>query len=144
VKSPLFWRMLSHDWKSFNGDSSGNYDTLGVYGRAPKAPGRRVLVSASLTTLLSACVGGFAVASALTKSRRDLRMVVLGALLSLSAVFDIYLCFVGDADERYRHIISGYLRLDLAALLAVSWASDLVIRRLRTLRVTKRLETATA
>jgi hypothetical protein len=142
-KSPLFWRMLSHDWKIFNGDGSWNYDTFGVYARSPKVPGRRVLVAPSLNTLLLACAGGFVAAIVLMKSRRDLRMALLCGVLSLSAVFDVYLSFVGDAMERYRHIICGYLRLDLAALLAVSWAANLLVCRLSTVGLTKRRGTAT-
>jgi hypothetical protein len=143
MKSPLFWKMLAHDWKIFNGDGSWNYDTFGVYARTPKSPGRRVLVAPSLNTLLFCCAGGFIAAIALMKSRRDLRMTLLGGLLSGSAVFDIYLCFVGDADERYRHIICGYLRLDLAALLAVSWAANLLVCRLSTIGSIKPGKTAT-
>jgi hypothetical protein len=142
-KSPLFWRMLSHDWKIFNGDGSWNYDSFGVYARSPKVPGRRVLVAPSLNTLLLACAGGFVAAIVLMKSRRDLRMALLCGALSLSAVFDVYLSFVGDAMERYRHIICGYLRLDLAALLAVSWAANLFICRFNTVGLTKRRGTAT-
>jgi hypothetical protein len=142
-KSPLFWRMLSHDWKTFNGDGSWNYDTFGVYARSPKSPGRRVLIAPTLNTLLLSCAGGFLTAIALMKSRRDMRMALLGGLLSLSAVFDVYLSFVGDADERYRHIICGYLRLDLAALLAVSWAANLLVCRLSTAGSTKLKGTAT-
>jgi hypothetical protein len=140
VKSPLYWRMLAHDWKLFNGDGSGNYDTFGVYARAPKSPGRRALVAPSLNAMLYACIGGFGIALALARSRRDWRMALLGGLFSFGAVFDIYLCFVGDADERYRHIISGYLRLDLAALLAVSWAMDRLVRKLSIVRSGWQLE----
>jgi hypothetical protein len=141
IKSPLYWGMLAHDWKLFNGDGSGNYDTFGVYARAPKAAGRRVLVAPSLNMMLYACLAGFAVALALAKTQRDWRMALLGGLFSFGAVFDIYLCFVGDADERYRHIISGYLRLDLAALLAVSWATDRLVRKLSIIRSAKLLGT---
>ena len=143
VKSPVFWNKLTHDWKTYNGDGSRDYDTLGAYGRTPSVPGRHTLISLSFTNLLFSCLGGFGIAIALANSRRDLRMAILGGLLSLAAVFDIYVCYVGDADERYRHIISGYLRLDLAALLAVSWAMDRVICRLTTLRANERLGTAT-
>jgi hypothetical protein len=139
VKSPLYWRMLAHDWKLFNGDGSGNYDTFGVYARAPKSPGRRALVAPSLNMMLYACIGGFGIALALARSRRDWRMALLGGLFSFGAVFDIYLCFVGDADERYRHIISGYLRLDLAALLAVSWAMDRLVQELSIVRSARQL-----
>lgn len=143
VKSPLYWRMLAHDWKAFNGDGSGNYDTFGAYSRSPKTPGRRVLVAPTLNMSLYCCIAGFGIAIALARSRRDLRMALLGGLFSFAAVFDIYLCFVGDADERYRHIISGYLRLDLGALLAISWATDRVVRKLSIFRSARRLGTAT-
>jgi hypothetical protein len=123
---------LTRDWENWRKATKHDaYDAFRATDRTPKVPGAGWLTSLPLHTLLVVAIASLALAAVF---RARSRLVLVGWMFLGTAFVEVYLGFVGDGVERWRHTIGGQLRLDLAVLFAVFLLVDSAVYWARTRR----------
>jgi hypothetical protein len=124
-------KKLHNDWPVWRKSRGNDYDVYQTFSRWPEVPGQLRLTGHTMSAMAIIMLAAMIVIIGLARGHAARRVTSVLVVMIATSGLEIYLSFVADGVERYRHTIIGQMRLDMTIVLAVCCAADQLASRIR-------------